>query len=104
MGETAGRSLSGLHDEDLEKEKGGKDLAIGKLMKNLNHQKKELTAVMKTGYPERSPVLRIEVVFLDFELLILGYPHLTPPTGRWGFHLRVGSRTGGQFAKISLFL
>ncbi len=94
--------MSGIHDEVVDEEKGG-DLASGKLMKNLNHQKRELTAVTKTGYPERSPALRIEVVFLDFELLILGYPDLTPPTGRWVFHLRVGSRTGVQFAKFFLF-
>ncbi len=81
VGETAGRSMSGIHDEVVEEEKGGEDSASGKLMKNLNHQKKELTAVKKTCYPEGSPVLRIEVVFLDFELLSLGCPHLTPPMG-----------------------
>ncbi len=52
----------------LKKGRGGEDKASGKLMKNWNHQKKELIAVKKTGYPERSPVLRIKVVFLDFEL------------------------------------
>ncbi len=50
-------------------------------MKNLSHQKKDLNAVKKTGCPEISPELMIDVIFLDFELFILGYPHLTPPTG-----------------------
>ncbi len=80
MGKTARRSISGIHDEVVEEEKGG-NLTSWIWMKNLSHQKKEWNAVRKTGCPETSPVLRIEVVFLDFELLILGYPHLTPPTG-----------------------
>jgi hypothetical protein len=82
--------------------RGGR-LSKCEMDENLSHQKKWLKTVKKMGCPERLPVLIIEVVILGSELLILGYPHLTPPTGRWGFHLRVGSRIGVQFAKISLF-
>jgi hypothetical protein len=55
--------MSGIHDEVVEDGKGWEDLANGKLMKNLNHQKMGLSAVKTTGCPEKSPVLRIEVVF-----------------------------------------
>jgi hypothetical protein len=46
---------------------------------NLSHLKKELSAVKKNGCPEKSLVLMIEVIFLNLELLILWYSHLTLP-------------------------
>ncbi len=67
MGKTADRSISGIHDEVVEEEKGGRFSTL-KSMKSLSYQKKELSAVKMTGCPGRSPVLMIEVVFLDFEL------------------------------------
>jgi hypothetical protein len=50
VGKAAGRSMSGIHDEVEEDGKGG-DLASGKWMKNLSHQKKWLKTVKKMGCP-----------------------------------------------------
>jgi hypothetical protein len=79
VGKTAGRSISSIHDEVVEEGKGG-NLANGKCIKNLNHQKMGLNEMKIMGCPERSSVPMIEVVFLYFKFLTLGFPQLTPPT------------------------
>ncbi len=82
----------------LEMKKGKKDLANGKLMRNLIDQTRGLNVWTKLDCPERSPAQRTVVVFLDLGFWCLWYPHLTLPTGRWGFHQKMGSRTGAQCA------
>ncbi len=76
--------MSGIHDEVVEEGKGGEDLASVKLMKNLNHQKRGLSAVKITGCPERSPVLRIEVVFLYLMFFEPGVSPADSPNGMMG--------------------
>ncbi len=85
----------------LSKKERGEDLTNGKWREKLKHLKRGWSVMRITGCPEKSPPLMIEVVFLAFEYLNLGCPHLTPPTGRGGLHHRVGGHTGVQFAKTN---